>query len=210
MTSINNLANMLSDVMSQMQQQMMNAKPGQGMCTKPGAAMKPDMKGLSEQQQKLNQQMEEMMKSGQMPGDKLSEMAAQQEAIRQQLQELNEQINKDGGKTLGDMDKVAGDMKQSETELINKQLTHETLMRQQQILSRMLQADKSVRERDLDDQRESKSGRVDERKSPEQLTDEEYKNKIRQELLKSNKLEYSSDFIILIEQYYKKLEGANE
>ena len=210
MTSINNLANMLSDVMSQMQQQMMNAKPGQGMCTKPGMVAKPDMKGLSEQQQKLNQMMQEMMKPGQMDGDKLSEMAAQQEAIRQRLQELHEQIRKDGGKALGDMDKVAGDMKQTETELINKQLTHETMIRQQQILSRMLQADKSVRERDLDDQRESKTGRIDERKSPEQLTAEEYKNKIRQELLKSNKLEYSSDFIILIEQYYKKLEGANE
>lgn len=210
MTSINNLANMLSDVMSQIQQQMMNAKPGQGMCTKPGSAMKPDMKGLSKQQQKLNQQMQEMMKGGKMDSDRLSEMSAQQEAIRKRLQELGQQIKKDGGKTLGDMEKVAGDMQQTETELINKQLTNETLFRQQQILSRMLQADKSVRERDLDDQRESKTGRVDERKSPEELTAEEYKNKIRQELLKSNKLEYSNDFIILIEQYYKKLEGANE
>ncbi len=206
MTSINNLANMLSDVMKQIQQNMMN---GQGMCTKPGG-QKPSMQQLGEEQRKLNQQMQQMLNGKGMDSKKLSEMAAQQEAIRQQLKDAHNRIKKEGGKALGDMEKIMQDMIQSETELINKQLTAETLKRQQQILSRLLQADKSVRERELDDKRESKTARELERKSPEELSLEEYKNKIRQELLKSNKLEYSNDFIILIEQYYKKLEGANE
>lgn len=209
MTSVNNLANMLSDVMKQIQQNMMNMKSGQGMCTKPGG-QKPNMQQLSKQQQKLNQQLQQMMNQKGMSPQKLSEMAAQQEAIRKQLKEAHERIKKDGGKALGDMDKIMQDMIESETELINRQLTHETLMRQQQILSRMLQADKSVRERELDDKRESKTASELERKAPEELSLEEYKNKIRQELLKSNKLEYSNDFIILIEQYYKKLEGTND
>lgn len=209
MTSVNNLANMLSDVMKQIQEQMMNAQQGKGMCQKPGG-QKPNMQGASEQQKKLNQQMQQMMKSGQMDSDKLSEMAARQEAIRKQLKDAQEKMKKEGGKALGDLDKIMQDMKESEAELIKKQLTHETLMRQQKILSRMLQADKSVRERDLDEKRESKTAKLRDKKSPEELSSEEYKNKIRQELLKSNKLEYSSDFIILIEQYFKKLEEANE
>ncbi|MDX2248835.1 MAG: DUF4175 family protein [Bacteroidia bacterium] len=208
MTSINNLANMLSDVMKQVQEQMKNAMPGQGMCKKPGD--NPNMKGLSEQQQQLNQQLQQMMNSKNMSPEKLSEMAARQEAIRKQLKEAHDKIKENGGKELGDMDKIMNDMKQSETELINKQLTHETLLRQQEILSRLLQADQSVRERELDDKRESKSAHEMNAKSPEELSVDEYKNKIRQELLKSNKLEYSNDFLILIEQYFKKLEGANE
>lgn len=209
MTSVNNLANMLSDVMNQMQQNMMNAQQGQGMCTKPGM-MPQDMQGLSKEQQKLNQQMQQMM-NGEMPGDKLSEMAAQQEAIRKQLKEAHDRIRKEGGQSLGDMQKVMDDMQQTEIDLLNrKQLNAEIMKRQQEILSRMLQADKSVRERELDDKRESKTGRELDKKAPEDLSLEEYKNKIRQELLKSNKLEYSNDFIILIEQYYKKLERANE
>jgi hypothetical protein len=189
---------------------MMNAKPGQGMCQKPGDQKQPNMQGVSKQQQQLNQQMQQMMNSGQMDPQKLSEMAARQEAIRKQLKEAHDKIRENGGKALGDMDKIMQDMKDSESELMNKQLTHETLKRQQEILSRLLQADKSVREREWDNKRESKTGLAQEKKSPEELSREEYENKIRQEMLKSNKLEYSSDFIILIEQYYKKLEGANE
>ncbi|MEL6650471.1 MAG: hypothetical protein AAFQ87_06655, partial [Bacteroidota bacterium] len=207
MTSINNLANMLSDVMKQMQEQMMNAKPGSGMCQKPGQT--PSMQKMGEQQKQLNQQLQQM-KNGQMDMQKMGEMAARQEAIRKQLQEARDRMKQNGEKGLGDLDKIMQDMKDTETELVNRQLTAETLFRQQQILNRLLQADKSVRERELDNKRESKSGRELDRKSPEQLSIEEYKNKIRQEMLKSNKLEYSNDFLILIEQYFKKLEEANE
>lgn len=209
MTGINNLANMLSDVMKQMQQNMMSQMQGNSMCNKPNG-QKPSMKGLGKKQQDLNQQMEQMMKGGKMSPSQLQEMAARQQAIRKQLEEAMQQMKGKGNKPLGDMDKITNDMIQSETDLINKQLTAETLKRQRQILSRLLQADRSVRERELDDKRESKSAKTLDKKSPEELSLEEYKRKIRQELLKTNKLEYSSDFLILIEQYFKKLETANE
>ncbi|GAB4409070.1 MAG: hypothetical protein OHK0039_12570 [Bacteroidia bacterium] len=209
MTSINNLANMLSDVMKQIQQQMMSAQQsGNQMCQKPGG-QKPNMQGISMQQRKLNEKMQQMMQ-GQMNPQQMGEMAGEQEAIRKQLEEAKQRMEQEGGSALGDLDKIMQDMKESETDLINKQLTHETMLRQQQILSRLLQSDKSMRERELDDQRESRTAQQANPKSPEQLSLEEYKNKIRQELLKTNKLEYSSDFIILIEQYFKQLEGANE
>ncbi|MEM6262091.1 MAG: DUF4175 family protein [Bacteroidota bacterium] len=211
MTGINDLANMLAEVMKQMQEQMKNAqKKGNAMCNKPNGNKPSDMKGMGQQQKKLNQQMQQMMNSGKMDAQKLAEMAARQAKIRQQLQGAQEKMGKNGKKMLGDMDKVMQDMRETETELLNKTLTHETLKRQQKILTRMLYADKSIRERDLDDKRESKTGRVENRKSPEELSREEYRNKIRQELLKSNQLEYSSDFIQLIEQYYKKLEETHE
>jgi len=212
MTSINNLANMLSDVMKQIQAQMkanQQGKPGQGMCQKPGN--KPggtSMKQLGQKQQQLNSMMQQMMQQGNMDGKKLAEMAAQQEAIRKQLKEMHEKTKAEGGKMLGDADKIMQDMVESETELIQKQLTEQTLMRQQQILSRLLQADKSVRERELDDKRESNTAKDLDKKAPEQLTQEEYKNKIRQELLKTSKMEYSGDYIQLIEEYFKRLDGG--
>ncbi len=209
MMSINNLANMLSNSMQQLQENMRNAQDGQAMCPKPGDTPS-QMQSISKQQQKLNEMMQKMMQQGEKGGEEMSQMAGEQERIRQQLQEAQSKMKGEGGKPLGDMDKVMQDMIDSEDDLRNQQLTHETMLRQQQILSRLLQADQSVRERELDDQRESRTGRDNDRVSPEDLTKEEYKNRIRQELLKSNQLEYSSDFIILIEQYYQKLEGANE
>ena len=208
MTSINNLANMLSEVMQQIQQQMMNAQAGGQMCKKPNG-QKPNMQGLPQQQQELNEAMRQMMQ-GKMTPEQMAEMAARQEAIRKQLQEAQERMEQEGGSALGDLDKIQQDMQQTETDLINKQLTHETMLRQQQILNRLLQAEQAMREQDLDDERESRTAREMERLSPEELSLEEYKNRIRQELLKTNKLDYSNDFIILIEQYFKKLEGANE
>ncbi|MCI4669313.1 MAG: hypothetical protein MRZ79_14355 [Bacteroidia bacterium] len=209
MTGINNLANMLSEVMKQMQQNMMSQMQGNSMCNKPNGK-KPNMKGIGQKQQQLNQQMQNMMKMGKMNPSQLQEMAARQEAIRKQLKEAMNQMKGQNGKPLGDMEKVMKDMIQSETDLVNKQLTAETMKRQRQILSRLLQADRSVRERELDDKRESRTAKNLDKKSPEELSLEEYKNKIRQELLKTNKLEYSTDFLILIEQYFKKLETANE
>lgn len=210
MTSINNLANMLSDIMKQVQEQMKNAQAGQGMCQKPGEQGQ-SMQKISQQQQQLNQQMQQMMQQpGQNQGDQLQQMAAQQEAIRKQLEEAQQRMNGENGGSMGDMDKVMQDMQESEQDLINKQLTSEMMERQQRILSRLLQAQQSVREQDWDDKRESQTGRNAEQKSPEELSLEEYRDRIRQELLKSNKLEYSTDFMILIEEYYKKLEQANE
>ncbi len=214
MTSINNLANMLSGVMQQIQQQMMSAMPS-GMCQKPGENPGAQgMKNLPQQQRQLNQQMQQMMEKlkqmGQMDGEALREMAARQRAIREQMEKSRQNMEKEGEGALGDLGKIAQDMQQSEQELMNNKLTEETLFRQQQILSRLLQADKSIREREFENKRESKTGRSYDQKAPDDLTLEEYKNKIRQELLKSNKLEYSSDFIILIEEYFKKLEQTNE
>jgi hypothetical protein len=48
-------------------------------------------------------------------------------------------------------------MEQTETDLVNKRLTEETIQRQRQILTRMLEAEKSARERDQDTKREAQT-----------------------------------------------------
>jgi hypothetical protein len=212
MTSINNLANMLTDVMDQMQQQMKNQKGGQSQCQKPGGG-KPNMQNISKQQGKLNSMMQQLMNGQGTDPKKLAEMAKMQEMIRQQMKEAHEQIQKGGGEKggLGDMGKIMQDMKDTEDELNNQILTERTLKRQQQIMNRLLDSMKAVREKEeFEERRESNTGFDKEKKSPDQLELEEYKNRIRQELLKSNQLEYSTDFIILIEKYFKLLENANE
>ena len=220
MTSINNLANMLSDVMSQMQEQMKNMKPGNGQCKKPGSG-KPNMGKMGQQQKDLNGKMKDMFekmngKPGQKkPGGKkpgasgMAEMAAQQEALRKQLKEASE--NSEDGELLGDMEQIMKDMKKTEEDLMNQNLTAETLFRQEKILQRMLDANKAVREKEeFENRRESITGREIDRNSPDELSIDQFKNMIRQELLKSNQLEYTNDFINLIEKYYKMLEkGEN-
>ncbi|MND51791.1 hypothetical protein D3C80_427890 [compost metagenome] len=117
-------------------------------------------------QQDLNDQMQQMkngMKPGQTPrgqqSEQIAKMARQQQAIRNALQDINREQNKDGKGKLGDLDKLGKDMEQTETQLYNKQLTQEMLKRQQEIKTRLLEAEKAERERDQDEKREAKEGK---------------------------------------------------
>lgn len=205
MTSMNNLANMLSDALENMMQQMKKkGQPmSQGMCKKPGGK-KPNMMKLGQQQKEVNQKLNNMMKLGKMDPKELGRMAAEQEMIRQQMKEAQEQLEEEGKPGLGDMKKVEKDMEQTEQEMINNMITQETLLRQQKILNRMLDATKSVRERDMDEERKSTTARELDRQSPAELTEKEKQDRLRYELLKSLEAEYNPALKTLIEQYFQE------
>lgn len=170
MTAMNNLALMLSEALNQLQ----NAASGKGK----GKNKQPSLSQLRQMQQQLNQNMQKMREQmqqqgnkgqsakqqpGQPPGSNLSEqlarMARQQQAIRQQLEQYNREQNKDGTGRSGALDKISKQMEQSETDLVNKKITEEALNRQQQIQTRLLEAEKAEQEQDQDKQRESNAGK---------------------------------------------------
>lgn len=170
MTAMNNLALMLNEALEHLQNSMSSGKGG--------GKKQQSIAQLSQMQQQLNQNMqktrEQLQQQGnqgksqqgqqsQAPGNSTSEqlarMARQQQQIRQQLEQLNRENNKDGTGKLGDLDKIAKDMEQTESDLVNKKITEESLKRQQQIQTRMLEAEKAEQEREQDKQRESQSGK---------------------------------------------------
>ncbi|MCX6269755.1 MAG: hypothetical protein NTU44_00775 [Bacteroidetes bacterium] len=87
--------------------------------------------------------------------EQLARMAAQQEAIRKQLQQLRDELAKEGKGNAGNMTKTIQDMEQTETDLVNKMITNQTLMRQKEILTRLLESEKAMREREKEERRES-------------------------------------------------------
>jgi hypothetical protein len=166
MTSINNLALMLNDVLKQMQQQMKDAmkNQGNGSCSKPGnnkkpgQGKKPGMGDLGQLQKDLNskiQALKQSGKSGKELSQELAKLAAQQEMIRNAIKDFQQ---KNGGGN-GNLDKISKNMEKTESDLVNKQITQETLFRQQEILTRLLEAENALRERDLDNKRESNTGK---------------------------------------------------
>ncbi|RAK63236.1 DUF4175 family protein [Hymenobacter edaphi] len=181
MTSMNNLALMLNDALQQMQEQQRQSQQQQSGQGKPGKKKKkgqqpsPGMGQMGKLQQQLNQQIQQLQQSGKQ-GRQLSEdlakMAAQQQMLREALQQLEkmQQAAKEGknGKPgqqkgeqgMGGMGELKKMMEQTEQDLVNKRLTEQTVMRQRQILSRLLEAEKSARERDLDNKREAETAKV--------------------------------------------------
>ena len=209
MTSINNLALMLNDALKQMQQQMAQAQAqaGKGKSKKQGKPQPGDMSGL---QQGLNQKIEELKKgnqSGRGLSEELAKLAAEQQKLRNALKELEMQQDKEGGsqgsgEKLNNLSKM---MEQTETDLVNKRLTDQTIMRQREILTRLLEAEKSVKERDIDNKRESKTASEKTRTMPPSF--EKYlKTKQKQtELLKTVSPAFSPYYKQEVNEYFQKI-----
>jgi len=172
MTSVNNLALMLAEAMEQMMLQMMTNSSGGESCPMPGQGQgkgKPSMNTMKGLQQELNRQMEQMRQSmgkpgegnmqqgGQSMSEQFARMAAQQEALRRQMQQYLDELRRETGKTDGNAMKAIEEMEQTEKDLVNKRITNETLLRQERILTRLLESEKAEMERERDEKRESRS-----------------------------------------------------
>ena len=66
------------------------------------------------------------------------------------MQQISQEQNKDGRKQLGDLDNISKEMEQTEKDLVNKKISDETVKRQEQIKTRMLEAEKADQEREQD------------------------------------------------------------
>lgn len=210
MTSMNNLALMLSESLRQMQEQMQK-KSGSGSCSNPGQNQKPGgAKSMREMQEGLKKMMEQMnqgMQEGQKPTSKqFAEAAAMQAAIRKKLQDMKRQLDKEGkGKSLGDLDKTGQMMDDIERDLYNKRMNSDVIRRQQEILTRLLEHEKAEREQDQDDKRKSNEGQDAIKRLPPNI--EEYlKQKAKeQELLKTLPPDLSPYYKQKVREYFKEI-----
>ncbi|MES2621272.1 MAG: DUF4175 family protein [Bacteroidota bacterium] len=213
MTGYNNLALMLSEALQQMQQQQSESqKPDDGKpkmcmkCKKPGKGM-PSLSKMQQQLKDKMQQMGEMMKregkgeksgqQGQQHSKEFAEMAQMQSQIRRELEKINQQENKDGKGTLGDLGEAIKQMEKTEKDLVNKNLTSEMLKRQQDILTKLMEAENAERERDQKQERESNTAKEIQRKMPPSL--EEYLK------AKQSEVDFYKTVPPSLKPYYKSL-----
>jgi myosin heavy subunit len=193
MTSINNLALMLDSHFDMLMQMMANGKPSMSKTKKKG------QQSLGQMQQQLNQRIEQLKgsgKTGRQLSEELAQMAAEQERIRRALQEMEDKMKQNGGSLPGDL---PGKMEQTETELVNKQLTDQLIQRQKEILTRLLESEKSMREQDLDEERKGETAKDYEKEIP--IAVEEYLR------LKEKEVELLKTVPPKLYPYYKKEVG---
>jgi hypothetical protein len=224
MTSVNNLALMLSDVMKQMEENsnMQSSQPGSGKCNKPGGkGTKMSMKSLRGMQEQLNKQMEglkkemESGKSGQpKPGssgqggmsEKLARMAAEQEAIRNQMGKYADQLNEEGIKDGGATSDMMKKMEDTQKDLVNKKILQETINRQQQILTKMLESEKAEIKHGEEEKRQSTEAKNPQISNP--LSNFKYNNvkTAGSDLLKTVQPSYNYYYKNKINSYFLKFE----
>ena len=205
MTSLNNLALLLDEALQQMMQQMQ--QQGDGNCDKPGRPGRPgqgqggNVSKMRAQQQALQKQLEEMrkaMEKGAKPGEQepggmgvpgmsrqLAQLAAQQAAIRKEMQRIAQELNKDGSGAGNELNKLAEEMEKQEKDIVNRNITPETLNRQQDITTRLLEHEKAEREREQDEKRTSEEGRDQPPPDPARFFDHQRRKAREAELLRT-------------------------
>jgi len=225
LTSVNNLALLLSEAIDQMQNAMAEAS-GSGSCSKPGKGKKPSAATMRSLQEQLNKQMEQMKKGmekggqekgpkpgGNKPGQggmgmskEMAKMAAQQEALRQMVREYENELKKQGGGkgSGGEMDDLSRLMEQTETDIVNKQITRETMMRQQEILVKLLEAEKAEREREQEERRESREAKDEDYGNPEIYFEYKRRKNNETELLRTVPANLNPFYREKVDEYFKK------
>ena len=221
MTYLNDLALMLSEVMNQMQQQMANMMPGSQNCNKPGGMAggkggksgKVPMDKITQGQQELNgemQKLSEQLKKGEQGkmSKEFAQMAAKQAALRKALRDLSQE-KKEQGKGMPELDNISEEMNKIEIDLVNKRLNNETLKRQQDITTRLLEAEKSDRQRDQDEKRQAETARELKRSMPPALEQYIRQRESEIEQYKSVSPDLKPYYKFLVEEYYQSLKKPN-
>ncbi|MBI9039259.1 MAG: hypothetical protein JEY97_14080 [Bacteroidales bacterium] len=208
LTSLNNLSLLLDEILKQMQQNSQNQCSGEGNPSgKPGGG-KPSAKSLRKMQEQLNQQIQQLKegmsspgKTGQKPGEKsiseqLARLAAEQAAIRNQMQQYAEELKREGTQGGGELNKTLKDMEQTETDLVNKMISLQTLKRQEEILTRLLKSEKAEREREKEERRESNEAKKQDYSNPSDF--------LKYQKLKNKDIELLRKTSLSLKSFYKK------
>jgi hypothetical protein len=136
----------------------------------------------------------------------LARLAAEQRKIRESLQSLSKEMG-NRSDIPGRLDETVQEMETVEKALERLQIDRQTIARQQRILRRMLDAQKSVHEREYSQKRKAEVGRGYVIQAPDknQKISNALLERIEAEREQALREGYSHDYEKLIELYFKKL-----
>jgi ABC-type transporter Mla subunit MlaD len=203
MAALNEAATLVQGSLNAM---MQGAGQGLGM-----AGFMQRLQGLTGMQQGINRGTQHLGGLGDQRAAEMARLAGEQGMVRKSLEQLSREASQSGemSKLLGDLNRIAMDMREVQTDLAQGNVRPETIRKQERILSRLLDSQRSMRERDYEKQRRAETGREYKRESlppgiSPVVTDRE---KLRRDLLKALEEGYTKDYESLIKRYFELLES---
>ncbi len=228
MKSMNSSISQMQSMISQMQNQQSSCDQGggsgqgQGQGSASAMGFQQRLQQLAAEQQAINQSMQQQMAGGSEGGSmsqeqraNMGKLADKQGRAQKSLEELaKEQKELSGGEkmALGDLNKIAQEMQEVAQDIRSGNITPETKRKQERILSRLLDAQKSLHDRDFESKRQAQSGKDVSRQSPNALDFDSFinKNQALQDLLNNTKRSYTKDYENLIRKYFEALRESNK
>lgn len=135
--------------------------------------------------------------------EELAKMAQKQAELRRKVQQLLSQQSGKGMGSAKELREIQQKMDKNETDLVNRKLGSELILRNKEILTRLLEAEKSMREQEQDDKRSSKTGEDISRPLPPAL--QKYSTDQRQllELYKTVPPQLKPYYREMVENYFR-------
>ena len=205
MGALNDAAEKVADAMNAMGQ-----SGGQGMGM---AGFMQRLRRLSAQQGGINGASRNLGAMTQEQAAEMARLAGEQGMVRKSLEQLAREAAAAGElkKLAGDLRGAMQEMTEVESDLAGGTFNEETARREDRILSRLLDAQRSTRERDFEKQRTSRSGQDVVRESPAaiDLSTLEGRNRLRRDLQKALEGGYAREYEDLIRRYFEILEQTD-
>jgi hypothetical protein len=189
--------------------------PGNGNPGGRGKSMSEQMGEMGERQGQINretkrisQRLSEQMRLSAGDQAEMQRLSEEQARIRQQVEEIQREEDS-RQKLLGRLDQAQREMKEVEEALRSGNVDGETQETQQRILSRMLDAQRSINRRDFDPMREARPGEDVARRSPAEIPGDMLRetDRLRLDLLKADADRYPAQYRAFIESYLRSLNG---
>lgn len=137
----------------------------------------------------------------------MQEMLKQQKGVRKSLAELMGEMNSAGKEGLGDMAGIAGEMDEVIKDIQARKYSRRTMERQQRILSRMLDSQRSMTQRGIEETRKSETGQQVVYQGPSGLPQDfgQRQSLMMEALNRAMKSGYSRDYQTMIRRYFNAL-----
>ncbi|MGD0337377.1 MAG: DUF4175 family protein [Bacteroidota bacterium] len=200
----------LNDATRQIQQAMDNAmQGGEGGLS----SLLQQLGRMAAQQQGINLQTQDLSSQGGLTSEQAAQaarLAAEQATVQKSLEQLSNEARQSSEqqKLLGDLDKIAEEMKEVVRDLEQHDINPATLQRQEKILSRLLDAQRSMRERDYEKRRRAETGKEYQQISPSELDQSTVAgtSRLMQDLRKALEQGYTKEYQELIKRYFEELQ----
>jgi hypothetical protein len=181
-----------------------------------GQSSRERMGGMAQRQQQLNDATRRLQEALQDPQrlspqerEAMSRLMGEQRSIQEELADIQRQA-RERRDLLGRMDELLDEVKEVVEDMESESLGDETSRVQERILSRMLQAQRSLHKRDYNKKRESRSVEEVYSEGGSALEESEHLKKLRRDILRALESGTPEEYQELVRQYFRAIAEGEE
>lgn len=214
MMGLNNLALLLDEALKKMQESMGMPNPQDGKVKGKGKGKGKQsgksLQNMREMQEALGQQLKDAMdgKTGKGQGKGMSEemarMAAQQEALRNELKQMIDGLKSEGQQGDQGLNSVLEQMEKFEEDMVNKRMNQQLLELNNDIVVRLLESEKAMKEREQEQRRESEEFKGKSLGNSEEILEYNKMIEKQRETLRTNPVDLHPYYKGMVNSYYLK------